>query len=95
MYLVQVSPIKTQPYQEALSYFSSSRLAPGTLVKVPVRQSYVSGIVTRSRDVRGAKADIRKAGFALRKIRQGDILGAGVAPTIQNTRCRNGPALFR
>ena len=61
-----------------LSYFSTTRLAPGTLVKVPVRNRLTLAIVLRSRDVKSAKSDIRRAGFLLKKIRKSDILEADV-----------------
>lgn len=63
-----------------ISYFSSTKIPIGTILKVPLRKSYVPAIVMCSRDVRSAKSDIRKAGFLLKKIRSTDITEA-VLPT--------------
>lgn len=76
-YLVEVTPLSSAPGQSTLSYFSATKLAPGVLVRVPLRSKLTLAVVLSARDVLSAKSLIRKAGFALRKIRQSDILKAG------------------
>ncbi|MEK7176017.1 MAG: hypothetical protein AAB695_01425 [Patescibacteria group bacterium] len=77
---VKVVLIAKNAGPEMLSYFSSVKFAPGTLVKVPVRKSSSVAVVVSSRDVRDAKAEIRRAGFALKKIAKKDIFDAGLSP---------------
>ena len=48
------------------------------MVKVPVRNKFILSIVTRTRDVKSAKSDIRRAGFLLKKIRKSDILEVNI-----------------
>ncbi len=89
-YLVEVTPITSAPTQGALSYFSTTRLSPGTLVKIPVRKKLMLGVVLRSRDVKSAKSDIRRAGFILKKIPQRDILEANLPAEIMETLAETG-----
>ncbi|MBX4206244.1 hypothetical protein KW784_00405 [Candidatus Parcubacteria bacterium] len=78
-YLVEAVLLAKLPFQGPLSYFSGTRLAPGSLVNVPVRNRLSPALVLSSKGVRSAKAEIRKALFALRKIRKSDILEASLA----------------
>jgi primosomal protein N' len=73
-FLVEVTPLTKGSGTDQLSYFSSVKLAPGTLVKIPLRKGFVHGLVLRARDVRTAKTEIRRAGFLLKKINKSDIL---------------------
>lgn len=75
-FLIDVFPINKASAQGSLSYFSASRLVPGTLVRVPIRAGLAPAIVWRSRDVKTARSDIRRAGFLLKKIRKQDITEA-------------------
>lgn len=72
-YLVEVTPVTKSPSANSLTYFSGTKLAPGTFVKIPLRKSFASAIVTRCRDVRSAKSEIRRAGFLLKKIAKRDV----------------------
>jgi primosomal protein N' len=72
-YLVEVTPVTKSPSAESLTYFSGTKLAAGTFVRIPVRKSLVPAIVTRCRDVRSAKSEIRRAGFLLKKISRKDV----------------------
>lgn len=81
-FLVEVAPLSRGPGPTSLSYFSASKVPPGTLVKVPLRKGLSTGVALSSRDVRAAKTEIRRAGFLLKKIRKGDILEAGVTPEV-------------
>ena len=73
---VKVAPISKNAGPETLSYFSSLKSAPGTLVKVPIRKNFSVAVVVSSRDVRDAKAEIRRANFALKKISKKNIFNA-------------------
>ncbi|MSR87983.1 MAG: hypothetical protein EXS69_02365 [Candidatus Zambryskibacteria bacterium] len=79
-FLVEVFPINKTATQGSLSYFSATRLAPGTIIKVPIRKGFVTAVVWRSRDVKAARSDIRRAGFLLKKIRKTDITLAQIPP---------------
>ncbi|MEK7135274.1 MAG: hypothetical protein AAB780_01055 [Patescibacteria group bacterium] len=79
-YLVEVAPVTKGPAPTSLSYFSAQKLAPGMMVRVPLRRGEALGLVLSSRDVRGAKTEIRRAGFLLRKILKSDILEVGITP---------------
>lgn len=81
-YLVEVAPLTKSPVPSSLSYFSAAKLSPGSLVRIPFRRGKALGLVLSSKDVRSAKAEIRQAGFSLRKIPKSDILGAGITPQI-------------
>ncbi|MEK7227423.1 MAG: hypothetical protein AAB641_00850 [Patescibacteria group bacterium] len=77
---VKVVPISKNAGPETLSYFSFAQPSPGTLVQVPVRKNLGIAVVERSRDVKDAKADIRRADFALKKIPKKNIFDAGFSP---------------
>ncbi len=79
-YLVEVVLVAKSPAPSSLSYFSAEKLAAGTLVKVPLRKGSALGVVMSSRDVKAAKAEIRRAGFLLKKIRKSDIYDVSLAP---------------
>lgn len=79
-YLVEVTPLTKGPGLGTLSYFSTTRLAPGTLVRVPVRKGLTYAVVLNSKSALSAKSEIRQAGYTLKKIAQKDILEAGFSP---------------
>jgi len=81
-YLVEVAPLQKSPGASTLSYFSSSKIPIGSLVRVPVRKGLVLSIVLSSVDVKHAKSEIRRADFLLKKIRQSDILPVGFSSEI-------------
>ncbi|OHA89943.1 MAG: hypothetical protein A3A31_00335 [Candidatus Zambryskibacteria bacterium RIFCSPLOWO2_01_FULL_48_25] len=82
-YLVEVIPI-TRGRGESLSYFSTEKLLPGTIVRAPLRKGYANAVVTSSRSTIDAKAEIRKAGYPLRKIAQRDVCEAGFSGEFLN-----------
>lgn len=79
-YLVEVTPVNNSSATRSLSYFSATKLALGTLVKVPLRNGFSLALVLSCRDVQTAKTEIRRAGFQLKKIRKSDILEASLPP---------------
>lgn len=68
MYAISVAPIRRGFGVEELTYFHSTSLPLGTVVQVPLRKSNVSAIVIASQSVKEAKANLRSADFALKKI---------------------------
>lgn len=68
MKLLSVIPILKGTAPETLSYFSSIDVAPGALVRVPVRKKLVPALVVTAREASESKADIRTASFSLKKI---------------------------
>ena len=82
-YLVEVIPL-AKGRGDTLSYFSAERLLPGTIVKAPLRKGYAKAVVARTRSVASAKAEIRKAGYPLRKIAQRDVSAAGFSREFVN-----------
>ncbi len=79
-YLVEVTPLSKAGTSSTLSYFSTLKLNPGTLVKVPMRNGFVKAVVTGSRTALSARSDIRQAGYTLKKIAQRDVYDAGFSP---------------
>ncbi|MDO8565133.1 MAG: hypothetical protein Q7R67_00705 [bacterium] len=78
-YLVEVMPISKGGTQGLLSYFSSIKILPGTLVKVPLRNSLTTAVVLNTKSAVSAKSDIRRASYALKKIARKDIFAGGLS----------------
>lgn len=68
MFVTQVVPLKRGIQTDALSYFSSERYEPGSIVRIPVRNSEILGMVTHVEAVSTAKTALRAATFSLRKL---------------------------
>lgn len=68
MYLIEVIPITRARTPETLSYFHSTHLEKGTLVKVPIRKKDVRALVVSSTDAKKLKANIRTSEYLLKKI---------------------------
>ncbi|HRH25630.1 MAG TPA: hypothetical protein PLD99_01590 [Parcubacteria group bacterium] len=68
MKVVEVVPIVKGFTRETLSYFSKESFAPGSFVKIPLRNGSILGIVESTVDVSQKKSLIKKAGFPLKKI---------------------------
>ncbi len=77
-YLIDAALLSKAPTTGSLSYFSSFKLSPGTLVKVPLKRGSVLAVIMRTRSALSARSDIRRAGFLLKKIKKTDILEAVV-----------------
>lgn len=80
MHVVEVAPFSKSPLpgEGTLSYFSGERLVPGTIAYVDIRNAPTPAVVLSSRSVRDAKSEVRRAGFALRKIRKADVSPATI-----------------
>jgi primosomal protein N' (replication factor Y) len=68
MKLLSVIPISKGINKENLSYFTSSDVTVGSVVKVPLRKKTIPAIVTATEDVAEAKAEIKNADFEIRKV---------------------------
>jgi primosomal protein N' len=68
MQVVEVIPIAKGITKPTLSYFTSQTFEPGSFVKIPVRSGSALGIVTRSYNARGAKDELKKSSFSLKKL---------------------------
>src|SRR3989344_1049044 len=79
-YLVEIVPISKGGTQGTLSYFSSQKITPGTLVRVPLRNTLTPAVVTSVKSAISAKSDIRRAGYTLKKIAQSNVFRASLSP---------------
>ncbi len=68
MNIVYVVPIARGIVKENLSYFTASEIAPGSIVKVPVRSREVPALVISSQPVSDLKSELKNSSFAVRKI---------------------------
>ncbi len=68
MKLLNVIPIARGINKESLSYFTSSDISVGSVVKVPLRKKTVPAIVISSEEVADVKAEIKNASFETRKV---------------------------
>src|SRR3989344_3750340 len=68
MYLLDVIPIARGIAKETLSYFSSEKIEPGSIVFVPLRKRAVPALVLVNTRAVEAKTRLRTSTFALRRI---------------------------
>lgn len=68
MFIIDCLPFRKGLNKESLSYFGSKFLEPGSLIKINIRGKNIPAIVLQSREVSEAKAEIKSAGFQLKKI---------------------------
>lgn len=68
MFIIECLPFSKGLNKESLSYFGPKYLEPGSLLKVTIRNRNVPALVLESRDVSGAKTEIKSADFQLKKI---------------------------
>lgn len=74
MYLLTVAPIQRGIPVSELSYIVKTAPPVGALISVPLRKKEVPALVLSVADVRDAKAAIKGADFALRKIDEPKVL---------------------
>lgn len=80
MFVISIAPLKRGVSADVLSYFSSIAYKEGTLVRAPVRQTTVLGLVTKSEEVSTAKTALRAATFSLKRLPpQSDMVSIGEA----------------
>jgi primosomal protein N' len=75
MYVVAVAPIRRGIPIDELSYFTKEAVTPGALVTVPLRGKMTPAIVIRSTPAEEAKAEIKTAEFALKKLERVEAQG--------------------
>lgn len=68
MYLATVIPIIPRAPHEGLSYYSAKEIFPGSIVRIPVGNKKVPGLVVDVSVANKEKAQIKKASFSLKKI---------------------------
>lgn len=68
MFVINCLPFSRGLKKESLSYFSSSDIPKGSLIKVGVRGKKVPALVVDSRSARDMKAEIRSFDFQLKKV---------------------------
>lgn len=68
MQIVHVIPIARGIGKETLSYFSARSVAPGEVVRVPLRQKRIPAVVIASENAGTAKAAIRSSRYALKRV---------------------------
>ena len=66
MHVLDVLPLSKGPLTGTLSYRSNEAAIPGTVLKVPLKNRSVLGIVLASTPVAEAKASLKRATFALK-----------------------------
>lgn len=77
--VVEIIPILKGLPKAALSYFYRGPIEEGEFVNVEVRSNPALGIVSKIRDARSAKTDLKKASFTLKKLRATKP-GLGLSP---------------
>ena len=68
MYVVKVIPITRGAFKERLSFFSKTKLEPGTVVDAPIRGKATPALVVGANDAREEKFELRDSAYALKKI---------------------------
>lgn len=69
MHVITVAPIKRGIPVPELSYFTGEDIPPGALVTVPLRGRQTPALVIRSIRAEDAKSEIKRAEFALKKLK--------------------------
>lgn len=70
MYIITVFPITKGAFKERLSYWSTSHVSPGSVIKVPFRSGHMLALVESISDAAAAKTDIKSAAFITRKLEE-------------------------
>lgn len=92
MHVLEVIPLARGARAESLSYFATSSVAPGSLVRVDVRRRKIWALVASCRDAEELRAEIRGAEFALKKI--GKVAPAAPFRPEFVAACREAAAFF-
>ncbi|MES2436801.1 MAG: primosomal protein N' [Patescibacteria group bacterium] len=74
MYIVNVVPIARGIGAEMLSYFTTSEIKPGSIVKVPIRSREVPALVIGMKSAAEAKTDLKNSTYTLKKIGKLNVL---------------------
>lgn len=68
MNIIEVIPISRGIGSDSLSYFTSKEVPVGAIVKIPLRNKTVNGIVISTKNAEEIKVDIKNAGYSLKKL---------------------------
>lgn len=68
MYIATVIPLARGIFKDELSYFTSSKVQPGSLVSVPVRKKIVHALVIKVENAQDMKAKLKSASYSMKKI---------------------------
>src|SRR6185436_20130265 len=68
MYVITTLPLTRGLKKPSLSYFSSTPIEKGSLVKIPLRGKQIHALVLQSTEGSNLKSELRKADFQLKKI---------------------------
>ncbi len=68
MYVIEVIPLRKGTHINTLTYFSGQEYKHGSILKVPLRNSYVLGVAIKSEPVSATKTAIKAATFSLKKL---------------------------
>lgn len=68
MFVVEVMPIARGAFTDQLSFFCKERIEPGMVVDVTVRNKKTAGLVLSVKDAREEKTQLKRGGFALKKL---------------------------
>lgn len=68
MYVTEVMPLVKNAPTDTLSYYTSQKLAPGTLVTLPLRKKNVTALVVHQDAAPLSKLTLKAASFRLRKL---------------------------
>lgn len=78
MKTITVIPLQKGNILENLTYFAKDDIAPGSVVRVPLRSKAILGLVAGSDDVAESKSDIKTLPFNLKKVLE--VKGQSVFP---------------
>ncbi|MBP9771987.1 MAG: hypothetical protein KBD16_03645 [Candidatus Pacebacteria bacterium] len=70
MKILSVVPILKGVAPELLTYYTGLPVEEGALVEVPVRKKFAPALVLRVDDVRESSSDIKRAAYALKKVKR-------------------------
>tara|TARA_Y100000310_G_scaffold345189_1_gene462506 strand:+ start:6085 stop:8034 length:1950 start_codon:yes stop_codon:yes gene_type:complete len=68
MYILDCIPISRGVFANSLQYFTSKKILPGAIVRVPLRGKLVPALVISEKPVKTEKSDIRSYSYSIQKI---------------------------
>lgn len=82
--VVECIPLTGSVFKDTLSYFTSLDIPLGAIIKVPLRNRRITALVVAKREATEVKTDIKKAGYALRKIERLETVSSFPPELIQS-----------
>ncbi len=70
MRIVSAVPILRGIAPDILSYYTSLKIEPGSLIEVPIRKKFAPALVVAVTDVKESSSDIRRAAYKLKKVKR-------------------------